>query len=143
MPGSLKPEKAADRFAGAFLVPRESALSELGEKRQRFSFYELISLRKKYGMSVQAWIYRARDLGIITESFFIQLFRFLRSKGLGDREIGESLSEEQPGRFERLVVQAAQEELISAAKGAELLDVPLNNFRKKLESGSLNGNMCA
>ena len=61
----LDDEKAADRFAGAFLVPEEAAKAELGEHRSSFSFYELMTLREKYGMSVQAWIYRARDLGII------------------------------------------------------------------------------
>jgi Zn-dependent peptidase ImmA (M78 family)/DNA-binding XRE family transcriptional regulator len=143
MPNSLKPEKAADRFAGAFLVPREAVKAELGERRQSFSFYELMSLRVKYGMSVQAWIYRAHDLDIISDSFFAQLFQSLRAKGLKEKEIGEPLPAEHAKRFERLVLQAVEEDLISPAKGAELLDVPLNDFRKKLETGALDGNMRA
>lgn len=138
---SVDPEKAADRFAGAFLVPAEAARAELGEHRSSFSLYELITLREKYGMSVQAWVYRAHDLGIISDSFFVQVFRHLKQRGLYNKEIGNPLPAEHPRRFERLVVQAAKEELLSPAKGAELLDVPLNEFRKKLEAGVLDAEM--
>lgn len=137
----VDPEKAANRFAGAFLVPEEAAKSELGEHRHNFSFYELKSLREKYGMSVQAWIHRAQDLKIISDSFAGQLFRDLKRRGLFDKEIGDPLGAEQPRRFERLVVQATEEGLISPSKAAELLNVPLNEFRKKLDSGALDVEM--
>jgi len=55
-------EKACHRFASAFLFPREAALRELGKRRSRLSFYELRILKKKYGMSMQAWIYRAAEV---------------------------------------------------------------------------------
>lgn len=138
---AVNKEKAADRFAGAFLVPAEAAKAELGEHRNSFSFYELISLREKYGMSVQAWIYRARDLEIISEGFFVQLCRVLKSRGQFDQELGKPLPLELPMRFERLVVQAAEEEFVSPAKGAELLDIPLSEFRKKLQVGALSAEM--
>jgi Zn-dependent peptidase ImmA (M78 family)/DNA-binding XRE family transcriptional regulator len=138
---TIKEEKAASRFAGAFLVPEEAAKAELGERRQSLSFYELISLREKYGMSVQAWIYRARDLGIISTGFFVQLCRDLKKRGLYNEEIGNPLPPEEPKRFERLVMQAAGEGFISPSKGAELLDIPLNEFRKKLEVGVLDVEM--
>lgn len=132
---SIGEEKAADRFAGAFLVPKEAAFAELGEHRQSLSFYELIDLRKKYGLSVQAWIYRAHDLGIISDSLYQKLFGFLAGRGLRNKEIGGSLPVEEPKRFERLVVQGVLEQLISEAKGAEFLGLSLNDFRRKVEGG--------
>lgn len=135
---SLNEEKAADRFAGAFLVPKEAVVAELGEQRSKLSFYELMELRKKYGMSVQAWIYRAHDLGIISDSLYRQLFAQLTAKGLREKEIGESLPVEEPKRFERIVIQAVEEDLISESKGAELLGIPLNNFRQKLGGEIVN-----
>jgi Zn-dependent peptidase ImmA (M78 family)/DNA-binding XRE family transcriptional regulator len=143
MPSSSNPEKAADRFAGAFLVPGIAAKAELGERRQSFSFDELKSLRFKYGMSVQAWIYRAHDLGIISDRLSAQLFQFLKAKGLLKQEIGIRLPDERAGRFERLVLQAVEEDVISPARGAELLNIGLNDFRKKLDAGALNGNVCS
>jgi len=139
----IDPEAAANRFAAAFLVPKVSVVAELGEKRQSFSFYELISLREKYGMSVQAWLSRSRDLGIISTSFFAQLCRFLKQKGLFDKEIGKVLPPERARRFERLVVQAVEEGLISQSKGAELLDVSLIELRKNLQAGALDVQMRA
>lgn len=135
---SLNPEKAAHRFAGAFLVPEEAARAELGNARNRFSSFELLTLREKYGMSVQAWIYRAYDLNIISHSFLVQLVRFLKSRGLYNKELGKPLPPEEPARFKRLVVQAVDEKVISPAKGAEMLDISLNELRRMLEVGTLS-----
>ena len=135
---SLNQEKAADRFAGAFLVPKQAAFSELGEHRNKLSFYELMELRKKYGMSVQAWIYRAHDLGIITDSLYRQLFGYLASKGLKEKQIGDDLPVDEPKRFERITLQAVEEDLISESKGAELLGISLNEVRRKLGGEIVN-----
>jgi Zn-dependent peptidase ImmA (M78 family) len=135
---SINSEKAADRFAGAFLVPKQAVVAELGEQRSKLGFFELIELRKKYGMSVQAWIYRAHDLGIISDSLYRQLFGYLASRGLREREIGDPLPVEEPRRFERITVQAVEEDLISESKGAELLDISLTQFRQKLGGEVVN-----
>lgn len=66
----LNPELAAYRFAGAFLVPEPAARFELGVRRHTLDIYELHLLKHKYGLSMQAWIYRAKDLGIISEARF-------------------------------------------------------------------------
>ena len=135
---SVDTEKAAHRFAGAFLVPEEAARQELGDSRNRFSSFELLSLREKYGMSVQAWIYRAYDLKIISHSFFVQFVRFLKAKGLFEKELGKKLKPEEPKRFKRLVIQAVEEKLISESKGAEMLDISLPELRNMLEVGALS-----
>jgi Zn-dependent peptidase ImmA (M78 family) len=135
LPKSIHPEKAAHRFAGAFLVPEEAVRLELGDLRHRLSLYELRTLREKYGMSVQAWIYRARDLAIVSESYVFNLFKLLRSFGVDKKEFGDPLLPEKPTRFERLVIQAVEEGLISVARSAELLDVSLNDIRKKTTAG--------
>ena len=41
---------------------------ELGTSRHQLEPYELLSLKRKYGVSMQAWGFRARDLGILSES---------------------------------------------------------------------------
>jgi len=128
---SVDPEKAAHRFAGAFLVPEEAVRLELGDARRKLGLYELRTLREKYGMSVQAWVYRARDLGIVSQSYLLSLFRSLRRFGVDKKELGDPLPAEKPMRFERLVIQAVEEVLISPGRGAELLDVTLNEIRKK------------
>ncbi|MFH0992517.1 MAG: XRE family transcriptional regulator [bacterium] len=130
---SIDQEKAAYRFAGAFLAPDEVAKRELGSNRTKLSIYELKNLRAKYGMSVQAWVHRAQDLQIISDSFAVQIFTYFRRLGIHKMEMGEKLSTEAPKRFERLVVQAVEEGLISDSRGAELLDLSVNELRQRIK----------
>ena len=118
-------EKAAFRFAGAFLVPEPMVRYELGERRHTLDLYELYLLKCKYGLSMQGWIYRAKDLGIIPESTAAQLFREFRKRGWHKKEPGEQIPPEEPKRMERLVLRALAEDLISQSRAAELLGRPV------------------
>ena len=138
---SLDQEKAAYRFAGAFFVPDEVAKRELGNNRTKISSYELQNLREKYGMSVQAWVHRAQDLQIISNSFAIQIFTLFRQQGLHNKEMGKPLSAEAPKRFERLVIQAVEERIISDSRGAELLDLSVNELRQRIKGEAVVGDV--
>ena len=61
-------QKFAHRFAAALLVPAHVAQRELGKFRNRLDWHEIVLLKQKYGMSMAAWIYRAKDLDIITKT---------------------------------------------------------------------------
>lgn len=67
-------EKEQDRFchafAGAMLIPKSKMMDELGGHRQNIFMNELFALKRQYGMSIQAIMYRAKSLGLITESYF-------------------------------------------------------------------------
>jgi Zn-dependent peptidase ImmA (M78 family) len=130
---SIDQEKAAYRFAGAFFAPDEVATRELGSKRTKINLYELKNLREKYGMSVQAWVHRLQDLQIISDSFAVQIFTDFRQRGMQKKEIGNPLPVEAPKRFERLVIQAVEEGLISDSRGAELLDLSVNQLRQRIK----------
>lgn len=121
-------EKAAYRFAGAFLVPEPVAHFELGQKRRTLHLYELHLLKHKYGLSMQGWIYRAKDLGILPESAATRLFREFRQQGWHLQEPGDPILEEEPGRMKRLVMRALAEDMISESRAAELLGKPLAQF---------------
>lgn len=62
--GSLDREKACNRFAGAFLMPKEMLLREVGMRRRSIAIRELFQLKKRFGASAQAIAYRCKDLGI-------------------------------------------------------------------------------
>jgi transcriptional regulator with XRE-family HTH domain/predicted HTH domain antitoxin len=125
-------EKAAMRFAGAFLVPERVARRELGASpvRHHISLPELISLRTKYGMSVQAWVYRARGLGILSEHGFIAMQKAFRRSGTHNRELGDDCLVEEPRRRDRLVLRAFAESAISEMKAAELMSLSLAEFAR-------------
>jgi Zn-dependent peptidase ImmA (M78 family) len=115
----------ANRFAGALLVPGPVACRELGERRRTLSLSELHLLKHKYGLSMQGWIYRAKDLGIISESAFRYLNQRFRAARVHRREPGKPFPTEEPKRMERLVYRALAEDLISKPKAAELLSKPV------------------
>ena len=126
----LDAERSASRFAGAFLVPEKAArfeleLAEGWGRRRDLSDFELLALKQKYGMSMQAWIYRAKDLGIISEEKATALFKRFRALGRHKREPGGEIPQEWPMRFELLVNLALAEEAISKRRAEELLNRPV------------------
>jgi Zn-dependent peptidase ImmA (M78 family)/DNA-binding XRE family transcriptional regulator len=119
--GDLKEEKACDRFSGAFLVPQEVFVNDVGEERRRISQRELELLKQKYGVSMQALVYRMKDLGVLSDHHAGQIFRWFRETGNHKKEPGKPVPREQPQRFERMVQHALAEGLISDRRAAELL----------------------
>lgn len=121
-------EKAAYRFAGALLVPAKAAKWELGPQRRHLNYVELHSLKHKYGMSMAAWIFRAKDLNIISEYVAARHFQDFRQRGWYHQEPGHQLPTEEPERMKRLVMQALAENHISRSRAGELLGEPLAKF---------------
>lgn len=130
----MNEEKAAKRFSAAFLAPAEAVYRELGRKRNNLDLSELVLLKKKYGMSMQQWIYRAKDLGVISESRATEWFKYFSIKGWRRSE-PDAIAAEKPQRFDLLVIQAVTERIISPLRAAEFLDVPYDKFRKELTAG--------
>jgi Zn-dependent peptidase ImmA (M78 family) len=97
-------------------------VNDVGERRQNMSQRELELLKQKYGVSMQALVYRMKDLGIITESHFGRIFQWFNNAGYRTEEPGEPVPKEQPRRFERMVEHALAEEFITRRRAAELLD---------------------
>lgn len=127
---AMDEEKAAHRFAAALLVPAQAAYHELGPTRHHLHLKELHMLKLKYGLSMQGWVLRAKDLGILSEQAAQDLFRTFRAKGFHKREPGDQLPPEQPTRMERLVMKALAENLISYPRASELLHKPLEQVEQ-------------
>jgi len=121
-------EKAAYRFSGAFLVPEPAAHFELGQRRRTLGLYELHLLKHKYGLSMQGWIYRAKDLGILSRSAATRLFQQFKREGWHRQEPGDQIPREKPQRMKRLVLRALAEDVISGSRATELLGMPLVHF---------------
>lgn len=83
--GEMKTERQADRFAGAFLAPRESFLEECP---RCWSYEAFRRLKARWKMSIAALLYRAKDLGCISISThrraMIQLTMEGKRKNEGD-----------------------------------------------------------
>ena len=113
-------EKAAFRFAAAFLFPKEIAIQELGKYRTKLGIDELYLLKHKYGISMQAIIYRAKDLGIIKKGYFKKLFISFSKQGFRVEEPGDEFSPEEPKRMRSLLLRLLAEEIITLSRAQEL-----------------------
>ncbi len=126
----LDEEKACNRFAGAFLAPRDVVLKTLGENRHWLEFQELALLKQEYGLSLAAWIYRCSDLGIINQTTTKELWRIFRVRGWHKKEPGKPYPNEKTRLFQQRVYRALAEELIGEAKAAELLGITLRELQQ-------------
>ena len=117
---SATEEKLAHRFAAAFLVTSSTARRELGERRRRLDFRELAVLKQKHGLTMQAWIYRAADLGIIDQSHARTLFAEMSARGWRRREPIAFNGHERLMRLQQLAVRALAEGVISSATAERL-----------------------
>ena len=128
-------EKAANRFAGAFLMPAEALWSEVGKHRKSMALGELCELKRLFGVSVQALTYRCRDLGIFSQALFRRLFDEFERQGWRHPPYKEpfAMRGEQPKRFQRLCLRALAEGAISEPKAAELLGISVRDLDRRMQ----------
>ena len=133
-------ERAANRFAGAFLMPVEALWREIGKQRTTISFGELAQLKKMFGASFQAITYRCRDLGILNEAAFKRMFQAFNEKGWRKHPYEEPGAlppdKEQPQRMERLTFRALAENVIGEAKAAEILGISVRDLTRRMDQPS-------
>ncbi len=117
-------ELKADLFASEFLLPEESISTVL---RSNITLTSLIQLKPKWGVSIQALIKRAENLGIISKRKSQYMFTQLSKRGWRKKEpASETIPKEKP----RLLAQLAEMRY----------GVPIN-FSKMAQDFSINAHL--
>ena len=80
-------EEQANRFASAFLLPRDSFLREIQAYPTDLNYY--LHLKKRWHCSMQAMIYRAHQLKAITDNQYQYMMRQVSKKGWRTNEPGD------------------------------------------------------
>src|SRR6185437_2384753 len=88
----------ADDFAGEFLMPEASMLEEI---RTPVTLSSIAALKPRWRVSIQALIYRAKELDIITQRQYRYLFEQLSSVGWRTKE-PVTIEPEKPRAFRQL-----------------------------------------
>jgi Zn-dependent peptidase ImmA (M78 family) len=116
-------EKAAFRFAATLLLPKDRVFEELGRKRGSVAIDELLYIKMRYGLSMQAIAYRLKDLAVISESYFVLLFRYFSSMDFRKEEPGSKvlMFQEAPLAFPGKVHRAYSEGLITEGDAERFL----------------------
>ncbi len=113
-------EKAAHRFAAAFLCPAATLRRQIGSSRAYIQAGEVQLLKRRFGLSIQALLHRLRDVGIITEGQYKQWCMNVGRMGWRRREPGE-ITVEKPQWLSQNVLRAVSEGLLSRVDGQNML----------------------
>lgn len=119
-------------FAGAMLIPKEKLIEEVGPKRTNILISELGQLKKQYGISISALLFRLKNCGIISSTYCFQLMNEMRRNGIFEREPKDYdyKGEEKSNRFLQLLLRGISMELISTSKAAGLYNKKMWEFRE-------------
>lgn len=113
-------ERSADRFAAEFLMPTNVVRDELPS---RFDIRKLARLSERWGVSVQALVYRSKELGIISDSAarraYIKLHELADTPAIADRPVRQYVGEV-PGLLAQAVQLASTQDVTVASLAAEL-----------------------
>lgn len=109
-----KIENEANLLASSILLPENRIKEEIALVRNRTDPREYIHLKEKYGVSIQAFVYRAFQLGILTENenkrFWININRLgYRKKEPLDTETGVLL----PTKIRSIILENNKRNLVT------------------------------
>ena len=102
-------ESQANKFAGAFLLPRESFGNDVSHYPTKLEYY--LHLKEKWNVSIQAMIYRAHQLKIISTTQYQYLMRQVSKRGWRSCE-----PYDRPFNIEKTLLQEAIELLFSSGE---------------------------
>ncbi len=127
-------EKLCHLFASEMLISAEILKDILGEKRTDISLMELIAIQKSYGISIDALMYKAKELGIIADARYVH-YCIYKNKNKSFKQTVEAVRYkviEMSNRFERLVYRALASDVISYSKAAVLLNKSIEDVRNNV-----------
>jgi Zn-dependent peptidase ImmA (M78 family)/transcriptional regulator with XRE-family HTH domain len=123
-PGGRVPEAQAHRFAAELLMPAEEIMDQLPRS---LSWPQFLSLKEYWGVSLQALLHRARELGVLREVTYRNAMMRMSKEGWRRQEPGRQPVIEQPSLLPRSLqlLQGAGTEADQIAAEAR---VPANLF---------------
>lgn len=126
---NLDEERACNRFAGAFLFPRDAVFQTVRKERRAIEWQELLLLKEQFQLSMGAICYRLKDLKIIQDPYYKSLIIRFRQKGWHRKEPGLEIPPEKAHTFNQMLFHALGEEYIGESKAAELLSCSLTQLK--------------
>lgn len=132
-------EAEANRFAGAFLMPRQSFQNEIFTTR----LDAFVDLKRRWKVAIQAMIYRCKNLGIFDEDQITNMYKQISFRRWRTNEpLDNELVREEPRLLKRAVEivlssgkkladEIINEICLSAAIVSELVGISIDQFRTK------------
>ncbi len=127
-PGGRIVEDQANRFAAEFLMPADQIRHVLPTGMGGNAWRTLAQLKEQWGVSIQALLYRARSLGVLSDVSYRNAMRTISNRGWRRNEPGLINAIEQPSLLPR-AVELLENEGISEAALVDQCRVPIELFR--------------
>ena len=127
-PGGRIAEDQANRFAAELLLPAAEIRDLLPHSMNAGAWQLLARLKEQWGTSIQALLYRARRLGVLSDVSYRNAMTTLTARGWRRNEPGLITILEQPSLLPRAVELLAAEH-IGEASLVEQCRVPVDLFR--------------
>jgi Zn-dependent peptidase ImmA (M78 family)/DNA-binding XRE family transcriptional regulator len=137
-PGSKLVEDQAHNFASSFLLPRDAALELLPRKLDSQGWANLASMKQRWGLSMAALLYRARDLRVLSQDTYRSAMKYMSARGWrtdepGDRQLGHP---ESPVLLERALRRVEVEAHLDVAQTLALAQLPFGDVMELVSAST-------
>lgn len=115
-------EKYCHRFASSVLITQDVINGIIGNKRTRLSLNELKELQEKYGISIDAIMYRLKELNVISRGNLNEYYKKKRRDSDFKEYVEKSRfnTNEISNRFNTLLAKSLSEELLTYSRASSL-----------------------
>ena len=126
------PEGECHAFGAAFLLPRTALEKVFTPARRKVTLGDLGELKETYGLSLQAIMHRAHDLGLVTDRQLRSFRETLRDRDWLVKEPVAYAGKEQATRFRRLLHYAVAADILDIQRAAELAGLTAEALKKEI-----------
>lgn len=120
-------------FANEMLISKKVFISMIGPSRNDISLKELRDIQQQFGISIDALMFKAKYLNVISENRYKSYCISKNTKPEFKESVNLSIAKyECSNRFERLVYRALASEIITESKASVLLNTSLTTVRQNL-----------
>lgn len=122
-------ENLCNAFACEMLIGSDYIRMVFGNNRNRISLSELYPLQQDFGISIDAMVIKAHQLGLMSDSRYTGYFMH-KNKSQNFKILAETSRYEEmtTHRFESMVYSALTQELITESKAASLLNKSVSDI---------------
>ncbi len=130
--GAESPEGECHAFGAAFLLPRAALERAFSPARRKVTLGDLGEIKRTYGVSLQAIMYRARGLGLVSDRQLRSFRETLKARGWLVEEPVAYDGPERAARFRRLLRYAVAAGILDLGRAAGLAGLPAAELEKEI-----------
>jgi Zn-dependent peptidase ImmA (M78 family)/transcriptional regulator with XRE-family HTH domain len=126
------PEGECHAFGAAFLLPQAALEKTFTPSRRKVTLGDLGDIKETYGVSLQAIMYRAHGLGLVSDRRLRSFRETLKAKGWLIEEPVTYEGKERAARFRRLLHYAVASDILDVNRAAELAGVTAEELAQEI-----------